>query len=227
MHLAPSLILATLAVFVMQSAAMAEPASAPELPPKVFEDDFESGHAAWTLFDPDSWRLKQVDGNATFEITTRGSDYKPKHRSPGHVALVRDVVVGDFVLEFDVRSTLDSGGHRDCCVFLGFQDPANFYYVHLGAKPDRVSGQALIVQEAPRRPLTQNTKPIGWDDGWHRVRVARNLASGSIQVYFDDMENPHMEIVDRTFGAGGVGIGSFDDCNEFDNVVLYGERRDK
>ena len=29
-----------------------------------------------------------------------------------------------------------------------------------------------------------------------------------------------MEVVDHTFGVGRVGIGSFDDLNEFDDVVI-------
>jgi hypothetical protein len=41
-----------------------------------------------------------------------------------------------------------------------------------------------------------------------------------IKVYFDGMTEPHMEVADRTFGAGRIGIGSFDDLNEFDDIVV-------
>ena len=34
------------------------------------------------------------------------------------------------------------------------------------------------------------------------------------------MDQPLMQVVDKRFGSGRVGIGSFDDLNEFDDVVV-------
>ena len=52
------------------------------------------------------------------------------------------------------------------------------------------------------------------------MKVSRNLVDGTIKVYFDDLNKPHMEVVDRNFGVGRVGIGSFDDLNAFDDIVV-------
>jgi hypothetical protein len=38
------------------------------------------------------------------------------------------------------------------------------------------------------------------------------------------MKKPLMTATDTTFGAGLVGIGTFDDHGHFDDVVLRGER---
>jgi acetyl esterase/lipase len=128
--------------------------------------------------------------------------------------------VGSFSLTFKVRSTMDTGGHRDCCIFWGYQDAEHFYYAHLGAKPDPASGQIMIVNGEPRKPLTENKKEVPWDDQWHTVRVTRDLESGKVDVFFDNLDTPHMSVVDKTFGAGRIGIGSFDDMNEFDGIEL-------
>lgn len=192
-------------------------ADAPEV---VFKENFEKGTDRWEILDPESWQLKKSNSGSAIEITSRGSKYKPPVRSPGHVALIKDLKVGSFDITFKVRSTKDTGNHRDCCVFFGYQDDQHFYYVHLGAKPDPHSGQIMIVKEAPRLALTKNEKLTPWDDAWHTVKVSRNLADGTIKVYFDDMNKPHMEVVDRNFGAGRVGIGSFDDLNAFDDIVI-------
>ena len=124
--------------------------------PLVFEEDFEKGHKRWEMTDDKSWTHRKVEGNHVFGINRRKSDYKPKVRSPYHIALIRDVKVADFVITFRVRSTKDTGNHRDCCVFFNYQDPQNFYYVHLGAQPDPHSGQIMIVKGAPRKALTEN-----------------------------------------------------------------------
>ena len=157
-----------------------------------------------------------------FGLNRRVGNYQPPHRSPHNIALIKDLELTDFVMFFRVKSTKDTGAHRDCCALFCYQDPAHFYYVHLGAKPDPHSGQIMIVNDAPRVALTDNAKPVPWDDQWHWVKVVRDSAEGTIEVYFDDMENPLMRAVDQTFPKGRVGIGSFDDMNNFDDIRIYG-----
>lgn len=191
--------------------------------PVVFTEDFEKGHKRWDTTDPTSWTHRKVDGNQVFGINRRSSKYRPKVRSPHHIALMKGVEVADFVLTFRVKSTKDTGGHRDCCVFFNWQNAQNFYYVHLGARPDPHSGQIMIVKNAPRKAMTTNKNLTPWkNETWHRVKLVRDSKAGTITVYFDDLKKPHMQVTDKTFGKGRIGIGSFDDMNDFDDVVLRG-----
>ena len=192
--------------------------------PLVFSDDFEKGRDKWETTDDGSWYLHEEDGKKSFGLNKRISDYQPKVRSPHNLALIKDLQLSDFVLTFKVRSTKDTGGHRDCCAFFCHQDQQHFYYVHLGAKPDPASGQIMIVNAEPRRPLTENKKEVAWDDNWHTVKVIRESRLGTIEVYFDDMKKPHLTATDKTFGKGRIGIGSFDDMNDFDDVRLFGKQ---
>ena len=158
-----------------------------------------------------------------FGINRRNSNYQPKVRSPRHIALIKDVQVADFVLTFRVKSTKDTGGHRDCCIFFNWQDPQNFYYVHLGARPDPHSGQIMIVKNAPRKAMTRNKNLTPWkNETWHKVKLVRDSKAGTITVYFNDLTKPHMQVSDKTFGKGRIGIGSFDDMNDFDDIQLRG-----
>ncbi len=186
----------------------------------VFEEQFETGIDRWQLLDPKTWSLSKKQDNTTFEISKRETEYQPPVRSPGHVALIKDLELSSFEISFRVRSTKDTGSHRDCCVFFAYQDDQHFYYVHLGAKPDPASGQIMIVREAPRLALTKNENLTPWDDRWHNVRLVRRMPEGTIEVYFDSMDKPLMSVVDKTFDRGRIGIGSFDDMNEFDDVVV-------
>ena len=191
--------------------------------PLVFSDDFEKGSDRWETTDPKSWEMFDENGAHSFGLNKRISDYQPKVRSPHNIALIKDVALADFVLIFKVRSTNDTGNHRDCCAFFCHQDAEHFYYVHLGAKPDPASGQIMIVNNEPRRPLTENKKNVPWDSAWHTVKVVRKNDAGTIEVYFDDMQTPHLTATDKTFSKGRIGIGSFDDMNAFDDVRLYGK----
>jgi hypothetical protein len=211
---------------LLVTVALPLPAAAGEPLPLVFEDDFSQGADRWEPTDPGAWTLRKDGERAVWGLNKRQSAYQPKVRSPHNVALVKDLELSDTAISFQVKSTRDTGNHRDCCVFFNWQDPEHFYYVHLGAKPDPASGQIMIVDGAPRRPLTQNTKPVPWDDQWHTVKLVRDVASGRIAIYFDNLAEPLMEVIDKTFVAGRVGIGSFDDMNDFTSVKVYGRMAD-
>jgi hypothetical protein len=204
---------------------LAQPAAADDTQaelPLIFREDFENGFHRWKLSDPQGWIHRKIDTNHVFGIKSRTNAYKPQVRSPHHIALIKGIKVSDFVLTFRVRSTKDTGNHRDCCVFFNHQDATHFYYVHLGAKPDPHSGQIMIVDGAPRKALTNNKKSVPWDDQWHQVKVTRDGKTGLIQIYFDDMQAPLMATVDKTFDQGQIGLGSFDDMNDFDDIELRG-----
>ena len=191
--------------------------------PLVFSEDFEKGRDRWEATDEKSWTHREVSGNKVFGINRRQSNYKTKVRSPYHIALIKDLKLSDFVMTFRVKSTKDTGGHRDCCVFFNHQNETNFYYVHLGANPDPHSGQIMIVKDAPRKAITINKNKTPWDDEWHNVKLVRNSKEGTIKIYFDNMEKPHMSATDKTFGKGRIGIGSFDDMNDFDDIKIWGK----
>ena len=81
----------------------------------------------------------------------------------------------------------------------------------------------MIVKDAPRKAITQNKNKTPWDDQWHNVKLVRDSKKGTIEIYFDDMKKPHMSAVDKTFGKGRIGLGSFDDMNDFDDIKIWGK----
>jgi hypothetical protein len=206
--------------------ALAPVRGEPELP-LLFEDDFEKGADRWEPTDPAAWKVVEVKGGKALSLFGK-SKTKPPHRSPFNIALVKDVVVADFVLDVKVQSTVKDYGHRDACLFLGYQDPAHFYYVHLGKKTDDHCNQVFIVNGKDRAKISTKTNAgTNWGDDWHAVRIVRKVADGTIEVYFDDLKTPAMTATDKTFAWGRVGVGSFDDTANWDDFKLRGYRAEK
>ncbi|MBN1395864.1 MAG: hypothetical protein JW959_12650 [Pirellulales bacterium] len=197
--------------------------------PLLVSEDFEAGADRWEPTDAKAWRIVRADSGNVYEQWKTKSKYSPPYRSPLNISLLKDVVVGDFVLTARVKNTANkAGAHRDVCIFFGYQDPANFYYVHMGRRPDPHSSQIMIVDDAPRRMITKNKSPgIPWDDCWHDVKVVRRVTDGAIEIYFDDMKQPRMIASDKTFAWGRLGIGSFDDTAQWDDIKIYGNRVEK
>ena len=193
--------------------------------PLIVRDDFESGHASrWLPSDPHAWQIEKHGDGFVYSLFQQSQVETPV-RSPFNRSLIKDVVVSDFVLDVRLQSTIKDYGHRDLCLFFGYQDPAHMYYVHLGKKTDDHANQIFIVNDAPRTKISTRTTPgTNWDDQWHHVRIVRDIQSGSIEVYFDDMEKPVMSATDVTFRWGQVGVGSFDDTGRFDDLSLFAKQ---
>lgn len=196
--------------------------------PLIFAEDFSDGAGKWTPTDDDAWVLKTEGEKHFYSLTKKRSDYDPPVRSPYNRAIFKEVVVSDFAMDVTFRSTIPDYNHRDLCLFFGYQDESHFYYVHFGKKTDDHANQIFIVNEKPRTKIsTKTTSGIPWDDEWHHARIERDVKSGEIKVYFDDMNTPVMTATDKTFTWGKVGIGSFDDTGDFDVVKLYGSQVEK
>jgi len=210
------------------SIAKAEAPKSPEKVkgmPLVFEDTFEKGNAErWQPSDASAWKVAVEGENHVYSLF-KGSKYSPPVRSPYNFSLVKEVTLSDFVLEVKLKSTNPEYGHRDLCLFFGYQDPSHFYYVHLGSKADAHANSIFIVNGEPRVSIAETrTSGTKWDDEYHSVRVVRKTKNGKIKVYFDDMKKPVMTATDKTFTWGRLGVGSFDDTGNFDNVRILGKR---
>lgn len=192
--------------------------------PLVFTDDFENGADRWQPTDAKAWRVVKTDRGRHYN-QHQTSKYKPPHRSPLNISLVKDLKVADFVLEAKLQSTGRNVAHRDMCLFFGYQDPAHFYYVHIAKQADDHANQIFIVNGADRKKISKtSTKGTPWDDAWHHVKVVRRVADGHIAIFFDDMKTPMMTAADKTFAWGQVGIGSFDDSGNWDDVKVFGAK---
>ena len=195
---------------------------APELP-LVFETDFENGKLdAWQATDSAAWRIEETLGGKVLALFGK-SNYKPEVRSPLNINMIRDVTVSSFVLELKMLSTTKDYAHRDLCLLFGHQDPSHFYYVHIANKSDAHSNSIFIVDGKPRVSIAKTrTAGTKWDDNWHTVRLVRDVKKGTIEIFYDDRPAPIMTAVDDTFKWGKVGVGSFDDTGQFDNLCLWG-----
>jgi uncharacterized protein (DUF362 family) len=187
-----------------------------------FHDDFEAnGMDAWLATDPNAWQIEQVGDTNVLSLVAQ-CNYAPPHRSPVNINLIQDIVVGSFIMEVRLNSTVDEYPHRDLCLFFGYQDPANYYYVHIASRPDDVAHKIHVVDDADRISIThESNSGVTWDSDWHTVRIIRDIDTEMIEVYFDDMSSPVMTAMDSRFQIGKIGLGSFDDTGQFDDISVW------
>ena len=216
----------------------AEPKTIPAAYSLLYEQSFDQADVLqqFAMTDRKAWQISRTNNNAALELikqsayklpvvkTADGKDLTV--RSPFNIALIADQVFGDFILEADLMQTGREYGHRDMCLFFGVQSPTEFYYAHIATAADPNAHNIFVVNNKPRTNIAkQTTKGVNWGLGvWHKVRLERKLSDGTIKVYFDDFSTPIMVAEDKTFGAGYIGFGSFDDTGMVDNVKVWGRR---
>jgi hypothetical protein len=191
--------------------------------PLVFSEDFESGRGNWVETDPEAWQIVDEGGNHVFS-NFQSSNYEPPVRSPLNIARIKDLNVSDFVIEVKMKQTGREYGHRDQCIFFGYNDPSHFYYVHLATKADDHANSIFLVNGEPRVSIAEErTDGTQWTDSYHTIRIERDTAVGTVLVFFDDLTKPVMKTTDTTFLSGGIGFGSFDDVGNIDDVRVWGK----
>jgi hypothetical protein len=187
--------------------------------------DTEASLSKFQMTDSAAWKWISTNDThgGTMELVQQ-SKYTPQVRSPVNIALIADKVFTDFILEVDLIQTGKEYGHRDMCLFYGFQSHTNFYYTHIATSADPNAHNTFIVNGAPRKNFArETTKGVAWGlNVWHKVRLERTVADGMIKVYFDDMVTPIMIAQNDLFKSGGIGFGSFDDTGCVDNIRIWG-----
>jgi hypothetical protein len=209
------------------AAAMAFGAELPAGYKLLYEQKFDDASSLkeFQMTDPNAWKWAMTDdGHGGSMELFQQSKYEPAVRSPFNIALIAGKVFTDFVVEADLIQTGKEYGHRDMCIFFGFQSPTNFYYAHIATAADPHAHNVFIVNGAPRENFAKEvTRGVNWGlNIWHKVRLERTTADGMIKVYFDDMTKPIMVAQNDKFKSGGIGFGSFDDTGRVDNIKVWG-----
>ena len=199
------------------------------IPPEyqlLYTQDFKKVDALkdFVFSDPNAWKISEGDGKPALELVKQ-SAYKPAVRSPLNIALIKDKVFGDVIFEAECLQTGKEYGHRDMVFYYGFQEPAKFYYTHIATAADDHAHNCFIVNNAPRTKFArETTKGANWGlNVWHRVRIERKPSTGSVRVFFDDLEKPIMTGEEKTFDKGFIGFGSFDDTGKVTNIKVWGK----
>jgi len=183
-----------------------------------FHDDFASGKLDhWEFPFAEDWVIKE-EGPLHYLHMLRNRDPLVPRR-PQQFARVKGIKVGSFTLETRVRREGSS-----MMIAFDYVDSLHFYYTHLskdpGAKVDVHNG-IFLVDGAPRRRIAGlEAAPALPDKNWHKVRVERDVNTGSTKVFVDDEPQPRFSVVDKTFKCGQVGLGSFDETGDYTDFKL-------
>jgi len=171
----------------------------------------------WEPLNPARWSVATDGRDLRYGINTTSYLELASGRL-GEYSLVRGRTYGDFAFSARVRSSEDlaANANADHAVVFGLQDADNYYYAMFNRTA--ANTQLFKVVNAVRQPALATANFAIPDNDDHLIEVARS--GSAITVSVDG--TPVMQADDATFGAGRIGIGSFNDAASWDDVSITG-----
>jgi len=185
-----------------------------------YNADFEDRNlSAWVLPAAVDWEIASEGQNDFLRLRKAGEIGNP--RRPLQYAIPKNLCVSDFDLRVKVRR---SGGSM--MITFGYQDTLHFYYAHLSRDNGNhaVHNGLFKVDGGERfRIAGTGSAPVLPDNDWHEVRIVRQTSTGKIEVFADNDPQPRFHHVDNSFRFGRIGLGSFNETGDFDDLRVQGQ----
>ena len=187
---------------------------------------------SWSFRTPNLWHLAQEADRHFLQMDAPPQrPLLPGVPRPQEYAIYRKYEFRSFNLSCRVRVDCEpSVAVRDAVVIFGRQDRTHGYYLHLANQSGDFHNTLVRLDGKTRRALVPSGSlpPTATDKAWHRVDIQRDADKGTITVYFDYDERdpkPLLQITDRTYEWGFIGVGSFNDYASFGRVLIEGQAR--
>ena len=182
--------------------------------------DFEDRDLSrWSLPEPKDWAIDLEGGNHFLRLARKGQIGDP--RRPLQYALRTDVCVGDFDLRVRARRF-----GKSLLITFGYQDTMHFYYAHISSDSgDHAVHNGLFKVDGGERfrIAGKGSAAVLPEAGWQEVRLTRRVGTGEMALYAGADPQPRFRHTDAAFRFGRIGLGSFDETGDFDDLRLEGQ----
>lgn len=170
--------------------------------------------------DGDKWLISQ-DGESgkALKCIDKGSYINP-YGGPSVIALLKDKVFTDFVLEMDIMQNGKDFNSLDLCFFFGVVSDSSYCYAQIADKADKQKHAifSLNSQKITRISKRLESGVIWGYNKWHHIKIERLTALNTVKVYYDDVllyettEDPAL--------PGRIGFGSTISALKVDNIKI-------
>ena len=179
------------------------------------------GHE-WSVPAATDWKVDQDDDAPVLRLVEHRGPL-PGPRRPIQFALADTEYSGRVTVEGDVKPL---GG--SLLIVFGYRDATHFDYAHLsvdtGAKQPVHNG-VFHVYGGERVRISSEQGPAAFSatGRWHHVKLTHDASTGKVSVMVNGEALPALDAVDKSLGAGRVGIGSFDETGVYKNISIRTE----
>jgi len=190
-------------------------------------DFIEAFGLRWRVPVASDWKVETVGGVPVLSLLVPKPSLQPRRPSQFAVAQTPDYI--RVTLEAEMKQEPRAVRNRGTSLMVAYawRDENHFLYAHLSVdSPEKVAVHNGIfkVDGGDRVRISPEKGPASLThEDWHPVKLVYDGHTGKVEVWVDGQTSPALTAVDKSFGAGKVGIGSFFDMGQFRNVKITGE----
>lgn len=192
-------------------------------------DTIEAFGLRWKAPIAADWKLEQVKGVPTLSLLVPRPSTEPRRPTQFLVAQTPDYIRVTVELEMKQEPAAQRNRHTSLMIAYAYRDENHFNYAHMSvdaASSANVHNGIFTVNGGDRVRISSLEGPGSLThEDWHKVKLVYDGTTGKVEVWVDGQTSPSLTVVDKTYGAGKVGIGSFFDLGQFRNVKISGETR--
>ena len=117
-------------------------------------------------------------------------------------------VVSDFILSMEIEAIQPSERCSGLVIVFGYQNESNFYFLNLVGQGGVWEGGLFQVTPGGVVKVPEQFS-VGSMELYccHLLKLERQVTTGNVRFYLDDMDRPVLAFVDTTLQRGEVGMG--------------------
>lgn len=137
--------------------------------------------------------------------------------TPANIIVKNSIVSGDFVMKVKAKVTGTTAVHNDFCVIWNHQNPTNsYYYAHFGETNDDAGSGIFKVVNGVKSAQLADISTALVANSWNDLEVKKTGTTMTISLNGTQVA----EITDASLSNGKVGLGSYNDACQFDDLYV-------
>ncbi len=161
------------------------------------------------------WLIVKQDGQNVLQIKPSNDTLSKSYMVSR--AVLNNIILGDYILEFDVKTAIPENSDTAGSCFLGPVKAKDIYYSLIFSK-DTLRFSSIkndSVQSCTSKSYTSLKA------SWNKVRIERNILSRSLHVTINNNQQNRLSFSDRDLVMGYIGFGTQHSTTYLRNIRLW------
>ena len=187
-------------------------------------DTIEAFGLKWRVPIAADWKIENLEGAPVLELLVPRPALHPRRPTQFAVAQTPDLLTVTVEAEMKKEPAAKRNRHTSLMIAYAYRDADHFNYAHMSVdsgEVQEVHNGIFHVSGGDRVRISPREGPGAFNgEKWYRVKLVYDGRTGEVTVWVDGKTTPSLHAVEKTLGAGKVGIGSFFDMGQFRNVRI-------
>lgn len=187
-------------------------------------DTIDAFGLKWRVPIAADWRLEDVEGAPVLQLLVPRPALHPRRPTQFAVAETPNFLKVTVEAEVKKEPAAQRNRHTSLMIAYAYHDADHFNYAHMSVDSGEVQEvhNGIFHVSGGDRVRISPRQGSGAFDGerWYQVKLVYDGPSGEVTVWVDGKTTPSLHAMEKTLGAGKIGIGSFFDMGQFRNVRI-------